>query len=240
MKLQTSPDPDRGLARDELIIRYGGLVRSIARRYVTRGFTFDDLVQCGYLGLIQAVDRYDPHRGTPLRVYAARMIEGEIMHLFRDHGWAVRVPRQLQERSRRLTAVQRTLTQELGRRATAEELAAAVGEPVEAVAEAQQAMQAYSSDSLDVSAGDDELPRLGLLGGDDDGFDLVDDRASLTEALKRLQPREREILRLRFEDDLTQAEIGELMGISQMHVSRLLRRALAELREPLADSYEVG
>jgi RNA polymerase sigma-B factor len=240
MEYQTHPDPDRGLARDELIIRYGGLVRSVARRYVTRGLTHDDLVQCGYLGLIQAVDRYDPARGTSLRAYAAKMIEGEMMHLFRDHGWAVRVPRQLQEQSRRLTVVERDLTQQLGRRPTVGELAEATGEPVDVVSEGLRAMRAYASDSLDVGSGEDDAPRVGLLGGDDAGYDHVDDRSSLDAAVRRLQPRERAILRLRFEEDLTQAEIAGVLGISQMHVSRLLHRALGELRDPLADAYGTG
>ena len=248
MKPQLSSDialvddlSDAGPARDrdELIMRYGGLVRSIASRYVKRGFTYDDLVQCGYLGLIQAVDRYDPSRGTPLRAYATRMIEGEIMHLFRDHGWAVRVPRPLQELSRRVTVLERDLVQQLGRPATTDEIAAACGETAEAVDDAQHAARAYAADSLDARAAstDDDPPLIRTLGGDDAGFDRVEDHDAVREAMARLPVRQREILRLRFDEELTQSQIGEELGISQMHVSRLMRDALAKLREPLAETY---
>jgi len=225
--------------RDELIMRYSGLVRSIASRYVKRGFTYDDLVQCGYLGLIQAVDRYDPSRGTPLRAYATRMIEGEIMHLFRDHGWAVRVPRPLQELSRRVTVLERDLIQQLGRPATTDEIAAACGETAQAVDDAQHAARAYAADSLDARAAstDDDPPLIRTLGGDDAGFDRVEDHDAVREAMARLPVRQREILRLRFDEELTQSQIGEELGISQMHVSRLMRDALAKLREPLAETY---
>jgi RNA polymerase sigma-B factor len=232
-------DPDRAQERDELIMRYSGLVRSIASRYAKRGFTYDDLVQCGYLGLIQAVDRYDPTRGTPLRAYATRMIEGEIMHLFRDHGWSVRVPRPLQELSRRVTVLERDLAQELGRAPTVNELAAACGESVEAVEEAQHAARAYAADSLDARAGTDEddAPLIRTLGESDGGYARVDDHDAIRDAMAHLPPRQREILRLRFDEELTQSQIGRELGISQMHVSRLMRDALAKLREPLADTY---
>ncbi|MFI5049888.1 MAG: sigma-70 family RNA polymerase sigma factor [Gaiellales bacterium] len=226
--------------RDELIMRYSGLVRSIAGRYVKRGFTYDDLVQCGYLGLIQAVDRYDASRGIPLRAYATRMIEGEIMHLFRDHGWAVRMPRPLQELSRRVTVLERDLAQQLGRAPTTDELAAACGETPQAIDDAQHAARAYAADSLDARPGsteDDDSPLIRTLGREDAGFGHVDDDDAIRAAMAYLPLRQREILRLRFEDELTQSQIGEELGISQMHVSRLMRDALAKLREPLAETY---
>ena len=175
-----------GKTRDQLILEYAPLVRGIARRYVGRGFGFEDVCQSGYLGLIQAVDRFDASRGVPLERYAARMVEGEIMHLFRDRGWSVRVPRSLQELSRRVGAVGVGLAQVLGRESSSEELAEA-------------------------------------LGVSEDG-DLVE------RGLRRLPVRERRLLELRFRGGLTQSEIASELGISQMHVSRLLRGALAKLR----------
>ncbi len=231
-------------AREALIMRHGALVRAIARRYAGRGFTFDDIAQSGYLGLIQAVDRFDPSRGVPLRGYATRMIEGEIMHMFRDRGWAVRVPRALQDLSRKLTTLGEDLAQQLGRDPTVEELAEAAGEPVELVEEARIAARAYSADSL--SAQEDDSPQAGrsdlarLLSDAEPGFDVVDDREAIGEAMRRLPHREREILRLRFINELTQSEIAAELGISQMHVSRLLRSALTKLEEPLESAYAVA
>jgi RNA polymerase sigma-B factor len=180
-------------ARDALILRYGSLVRAIARRYVGRGFGFEDVCQSGYLGLIQAVDRFDPSRGVPLERYAARMVEGEIMHLFRDRGWSVRVPRSLQELSRRVGPVSVGLAQRLGREPSNAELA----------------------EALEV----------------DPGFAGVEDRDVVERGLRRLPARERRLLELRFRGELTQSEIAAELGISQMHVSRLLRGALSKLRD---------
>src|SRR5689334_20638028 len=135
-------------AREALVLRHARLVRAIAHRYARRGLAYDDIVQSGYVGLIQAVDRFDASRGVPLERYAARTIEGEIMHLFRDRGWAVRVPRTLQEMSRRVTAVRERLGHRLGRTPTLAELAEAVGETEERVAEAIAAGRAYTSEPL--------------------------------------------------------------------------------------------
>ena len=225
--------------RDAMILRHTGLVRAIARRYAGRGIALDDIVQTGYIGLIAAVDRFDASRGVPLEAYAARTIEGEIMHLFRDYGWAVRVPRPLQELSRRVTVLERDLIQQLGRPATTDEIAAACGETAQAVDDAQHAACAYAADSLDARAAstDDDPPLIRTLGGDDAGFDRVEDHDAVREAMARLPVRQREILRLRFDEELTQSQIGEELGISQMHVSRLMRDALAKLREPLAETY---
>ena len=186
---------------------------------------------------IAPVDRYDASRGIPLRAYATRMIEGEIMHLFRDHGWAVRMPRPLQELSRRVTVLERDLAQQLGRAPTTDELAAACGETPQAIDDAQHAARAYAADARPGSTEDDDSPLIRTLGREDAGFGHVDDDDAIRAAMAYLPLRQREILRLRFEDELTQSQIGEELGISQMHVSRLMRDALAKLREPLAETY---
>ena len=223
-------------ARDALILRYSSLVRAIARRYVGRGFAFDDVCQSGYLGLIQAVDRFDASRGVPLERYAARMIEGEIMHLFRDRGWSVRVPRSLQELSRRVGPAGVSLAQRLGREPSTEELAEALEVSVAEVEEALVVRRVYVAESLFGRGEDGESsieagPAGRVLSGEDDGFVGVDDRDLVEQGLKRLPARERRLLELRFRGELTQSEIASELGISQMHVSRLLRGALAKLRD---------
>jgi len=222
--------------RDKLILQHSGLVRKIARRYVGRGFGFDDVCQSGYLGLIQAVDRFDASRGVPLERYAARMIEGEIMHLFRDRGWSVRVPRSLQELSRRVGPVGVGLAQRLGREPTNEELATALDVSVDEVVEALVVRRVYVAESLFGRGEDGESsieagPAGRVLSGEDDGFVGVDDRDLVERGLRRLPARERRLLELRFRGELTQSEIASELGISQMHVSRLLRGALAKLRD---------
>jgi RNA polymerase sigma-B factor len=228
-----------GAERDTLILRHTRLVRAIARRYTGRGFALEDIVQSGYLGLIQAVDRFDPGRGVPLERYAARMIEGEIMHLFRDRGWSVRVPRALQELSGKLAPASEQLTQTLGRAPTVEELAELLGESPDQVEEAMLARRAYAAESLSTTSQAEDGspvergPAARVLSVSDDGFPNVEDRDQLRRAMRRLPQRQRTIVRLRFEGDLTQAEIAERLGISQMHVSRLLRGALTTLRGAL-------
>lgn len=223
--------------RDALIMRHAKLVRSIARRYTGRGLAYDDIVQSGYIGLIQAVDRFDPSRGVPLRAYAARTIEGEIMHLFRDRGWALRVPRSLQEMSRRMAALSERMSHRLGRPPTAEELAEASGEDVERVSEALWAQRAYTVEPLTEGPVSEDGERTGGVGRElsveEPGFEGVLRRDTLEQAIRQLPPRERAIVALRFLDDLTQSEIAARMEISQMHVSRLLRSAIAVLREEL-------
>jgi RNA polymerase sigma-B factor len=223
--------------REALIMRHAKLVRSIARRYTGRGLAYEDIVQSGYIGLIQAVDRFDPDRGVPLRAYAARTIEGEIMHLFRDRGWALRVPRSLQEMSRRMAVLSERMSHKLGRTPTPEELAEASGEDVERVTEALWAQRAYTVEPLTESPVNDESERSGAAGRElsveEPGFDGVLRRDTLERAIRRLPARERTIVALRFLDDLTQSEIAARMSISQMHVSRLLRASLDQLREEL-------
>lgn len=227
-------------AREVLILRHAGLVRSIARRFARRGLPYEDIVQSGYLGLIQAVDRFDPDRGVPLQAYAARTIEGEIMHLFRDRGWAVRVPRSLQELSRSLAVVSEQLGHKLGRKPTIAELAEAVSRTEDEVTEALAVQRAYVTEPLNEPGaggerGDEDVRPVHALMVDDPGFDLVTDRDELVSAMRHLPTRERAIVRLRFVHDMTQSEIAAEMGISQMHVSRLLRSALGKLHAVLEE-----
>lgn len=222
--------------RDQLILRHASLVRAIARRYAGRGMSHDDLVQTGYLGLIQAVDRFDASRGVPLRAYAARTIEGEIMHLFRDRGWAVHVPRPLQDLGRRVKSARDGLAHKLGRPPTTAELAEALGESEEQVIAAIDARRAYSAEPLLDSSPDengDTRPGERALEVTDDGFELTLDRQALRGALEQLDPRAQRIVALRFFHDQTQSEIAAELGISQMHVSRLLRRALSDMQAAL-------
>jgi RNA polymerase sigma-B factor len=220
-------------ARDELVERFIPLARQLAGRYRHAGESHEDLVQVACLGLIKAVDRYEPERGHAFTKYAVPTMLGELKRHFRDKGWAVHVPRATQERTLKVSDALGTLPAKLGRAPRPRDVAEAVGEPVEDVLEAMEAATAYEATSLDA-------PRPG--GGDDDdwswgdsisaeerGYELVEIGEVLRGTLVALPARERLILRLRFEEDLTQAEIAEAVGISQMHVSRLLRRSLDRL-----------
>jgi RNA polymerase sigma-B factor len=243
MQLAATPSTDQPATsgersereREALILRHTPLVRSIARRYAGRGMAHDDLLQTGYLGLIQAVDRYDPSRGVPLRAYAARTIEGEIMHLFRDRGWAVHVPRPLQELGRRVKTTREDMAHRLGRNPTVPELAKELGESVEDIESAIDARRAYSAEPLLDGSADENESGAGerALEVIDDGFEQALDREALRTAIDVLDPRARQIVALRFLHDQTQSEIADQMGISQMHVSRLLRRALADMQAVL-------
>jgi RNA polymerase sigma-B factor len=224
--------------REELVLRHRGLVRGIARRYNGRGLAYDDIEQTGFVGLINAVDRYDPSRGVPLGAFAARTIEGEIMHLFRDRGWAVRVPRSLQELSRRVAAVRDRLGHKLGRSPSLRELAEATGETEQRVAEAVAAGRAHTAeplaDAATTEAGtSDSRPTARALVSEEVGFARVEDRDLLERAIRTLPARERRIVGLRVYHDLTQSEIAERTGISQMHVSRLLRASLRTLEREI-------
>jgi RNA polymerase sigma-B factor len=223
-------------AREQLIERYMSLVRSLARRYASRGEQLDDLVQIGAIGLIKAIDRFDLERGVELTTYATPNIIGEIKRHFRDHGWAVRVPRGLQELSIQLLRIVDRLTAELGRSPTIAELAEATGASDEDVLEAFETSRAYSPLSLSVGSGgdDDELDPLESIGSDDHEYEVSEDRAVLEPGMRVLNERERTILRLRFYEGLTQSQIAQQVGISQMHVSRLIRRALEKVRTEIA------
>jgi RNA polymerase sigma-B factor len=220
--------------RDHLIEAHIGLAEFLARRFTNRGEVLDDLVQVASLGLVKAVDRYDPERGVEFSTYATHTIVGELKRHFRDKGWAVRAPRRMQELYLRLSKVVGTLSQELGRSPTIQELAAETQVSEEDVLEALEAGQAYRSASLDAPTGrgdDDTDSTMGaMLGSDDAGLADAERRAALAPLLSKLAPREQTILHLRFFEGLTQSEIATRLGISQMHVSRLLARSLAEMR----------
>jgi RNA polymerase sigma-B factor len=224
-------------AREQLIEQYMSLVRSLARRYSYRGEQLDDLIQIGAIGLIKAIDRFDLERGVELTTYATPNIIGEIKRHFRDKGWSVRVPRGLQELNVQLSKLIEELTVELGRSPTIPELAKASGSEEELVVEALESGRAYSSISLSTGGGQDEegeLDPLESLGAEEPQYEVAEDRFVLAPGFRVLDERERMILHLRFFKGLTQSQIAQQVGISQMHVSRLIRRALEKIREEIA------
>ena len=225
-------------AREQLIEQYMSLVRSLARRYSYRGEQLDDLVQIGAIGLIKAIDRFDLSRGVELTTYATPNIIGEIKRHFRDRGWAVRVPRGLQELNVRLSKLVEQLTVQLSRSPTIAELAKAAGVEEEEVLEALGSGRAYSSLSLSQGGGQEdgeELDPLETLGEIEHQYEVSEDRALLEPGFRVLDDRERMILHLRFFEGLTQSQIAQQVGISQMHVSRLIRRSLEKIRAEIAD-----
>ncbi len=219
--------------RDLLVKRYLPLARRLARRYQRGEASFDDLFQVACLGLVKAIDRFDPERGLAFSTYAVPTMAGEIKRHFRDRGWSVRVPRDLQELALKVERTASELSPSLGRQPTVAEIADAIGVRDEDVLEAFEAARAYEASSLQSPLGDDDRgDTLGdSIGTDDDGFARAEQRATLEQLMRVLTPREREVLRLRFAEDLTQAEIGERVGVSQMHVSRIIRHALTQLRD---------
>jgi RNA polymerase sigma-B factor len=228
-------------AREQLIEQYMSLVRSLARRYSYRGEQLEDLVQIGAIGLIKAIDRFDLERGVELTTYATPNIIGEIKRHFRDKGWSVRVPRGLQELNVQLSRLVEQLTVQLSRSPTIPELAKAAGVEEEEVLEALESGRAYTSLSLSVGGGggdDDDLDPLESLGTEEHQYEVSEDRAVLAPGFKVLDERERKILQLRFFDGLTQSQIAQQVGISQMHVSRLIRRSLEKIREQIAEDEE--
>ena len=228
-------------AREQLIEQYMSLVRSLARRYSYRGEQLEDLVQIGAIGLIKAIDRFDLERGVELTTYATPNIIGEIKRHFRDKGWSVRVPRGLQELNVQLSRLVEQLTVQLSRSPTIPELAKAAGVEEEQVLEALESGRAYTSLSLSVGGGggdDDDLDPLESLGTEEHQYEVSEDRAVLAPGFKALDERERKILQLRFFDGLTQSQIAQQVGISQMHVSRLIRRSLEKIRETIAEDEE--
>ena len=225
-------------ARDQLIEQYMSLVRSLARRYSYRGEQLEDLVQIGAIGLIKAIDRFDVNRGVELTTYATPNIIGEIKRHFRDKGWSVRVPRGLQELNVKLSKLIEEQTIELGRSPTIPELAKVAGVEEELVVEAIESGRAYSTVSLSTGGGQDEegeVDPLESLGSEEPQYEVSEDRAMLAPGLKALDERERLIIHLRFFKGLTQSQIAQQVGISQMHVSRLIRRALERIREEIGD-----
>jgi RNA polymerase sigma-B factor len=222
-------------AREELVERHLPLVRSLARRFVGRGESLEDLEQVGAIGLIKAIDRFELARDVALTSYATPNVVGEIKRHFRDKGSAVRIPRHLKELNAKVGGVIEQLTGELGRSPTIREIAKAVEGSPEQVLEALEAGSARSTVSLSASTDPDgDLDPLETIGTEDEEFERVEQRASLEPALEVLPDREREILRMRFEEGMTQTQIAERVGISQMHVSRLIRKSIERVRHELS------
>jgi len=221
--------------RDELVEMHLPLVEYLARRFRNRGEPLDDLVQFATIGLIKSIDRFDLERGVEFSTYATPTIVGEIKRHFRDKGWAIRVPRRLQELKLSLTKATSELSQKNGRAPTVAELAQHLQMSEEEVLEGLESANAYSAVSLDApDAGDDDSPAVAdSLGTTDESLEGVEYRESLKPLLEKLPPREKKILLLRFFGNMTQSQIAAELGISQMHVSRLLARTLAQLREGL-------
>ena len=225
---------DPGAFSDELIRRHGDLALAISKRYRGKGIDDDDLLQVAQMALLKAIQRFDDSYGD-LRPFAAVTISGELKKLLRDRGWSVRVPRSLQERSLEVAKVTSRLTQSPNRAPTDEEVAEKVGIAPSEVDEARRAGKAYSASSIEKPTETTGMTLLDRLADEQISEFNPEERIMVTEAIKSLPDRQQHILMLRFEDDMTQSEIGEILGISQMHVSRLLRRAVDSLREKLED-----
>jgi RNA polymerase sigma-B factor len=253
-----SPSPVEGLAsepelwrrflanrdpatRDELVRRYLPFARSLAARYRGGSESFDDLLQVASLGLVNAIDRFDPSRGTPFPAFASPTILGELKRHFRDRVWTVRVPRGLHDRMAEVDKATSKLTVELQRSPSVAELAERLAMDPTDVLEVLEANRNRRPLSLDRPAGGDdgeESPAGEWIGEEDSGFGLVDDRVTLESALPALDERERKILHMRFVEDMTQSQIAEQIGHSQMHVSRILRRTLERIRQEVAEEEE--
>ena len=233
-----TPEERRSACREQLVQLHLPLVDHCARRFTNRGEPLDDLVQVGTIGLIKSVDRFDNDRGVEFSTYATPTILGEIKRYFRDKGWAIRVPRRLQELRMSISAITGEMSQDLGRSPTPRELAEKLGVSVEEVMEGLESANAYSTLSLDAGDTNEDgggNTMLDGLGEDDEGLANVEIRASVKPLIEALPPREKRILLLRFFRGMTQSQIADEIGVSQMHVSRLLNRTLAELRNSLRE-----
>jgi RNA polymerase sigma-B factor len=231
-------DRDRE-ARDELVARFLPLARKLARRYVQSSEPYDDLVQVASLGLVKAVERFDPHRGFAFTSFAVPTIVGELKRYFRDTAWAIHVDRGAQERARKISEARHTITARTGHPPRVDELAQYLELSEEEVLDGLQVAEAYGTVSLDAplpGKDDSAASRLESIGDEDERLGLVDVQTTIFAAAKHLPQREREILYLRFGLDLTQSEIAERVGVSQMQVSRLLRRSLQRLRQLTAEA----
>ncbi|NEE02551.1 RNA polymerase sigma factor SigF [Phytoactinopolyspora halotolerans] len=229
-------DPERLQTRNRLTTLHLPLAEHLARRFSGRGEPYEDLVQVATIGLIKSLDRYDPRRGVEFSTYATPTILGEIKRWFRDKGWAVRVPRRLQELRLSISSVTTELTHALGRSPTVSELAAALNIGEDAVLEALESATAYSAVSLDApepGLDQDGAAPLEAIGHEDKALEGVENREAVSRILAGLPDRERRIIVLRFFRGMTQSQIADELGISQMHVSRLLSRTLAHLRRTL-------
>ena len=229
-------DHDAGV-RDELVVSHLNLARYLAMRFAHRGEQIDDLVQVATLGLIKAIDRYDPTRGVEFTTYAAPTIIGEIKRYFRDKGWAVRVPRRQQELNLAVNSEIERAAMDLGRSPTVADLAARLSVSEEEIIEAQELGQMYNLLSIDSELAADRDAKastlIDYLGREDPELALLEDKANLERALRALDPRERVILYLRFYENVSQSEVAKRFGVSQMHVSRLQARALEKLKREL-------
>lgn len=223
-------------AREQLVMSHLNLVRFLANKFKNRGEPLDDLVQVGYLGLLKAIDRFDPDRGLEFTTYATPTILGEIKRHFRDKGWSVRVPRRLQELSAKVNQATDTLTTQFQRSPTIQEIADYLDASEDEVLEAMESSSAYSSVPLEgtgSSENDDAPSVIDRYGSEDNELAFTDDRLVIEEALKGFSPREREVIELRFLKGMTQIEIAEQLGISQVQVSRLLRRTLKKIQDKI-------
>lgn len=223
-------------AREKLVMSHMNLVRFLANKFKNRGEPLDDLIQVGYLGLLKAIDRFDPSRGLEFTTYATPTIMGEIKRHFRDKGWSVRVPRRLQELSAKVNQATDVLTTELQRSPKIEEIAEYLDASVDEVLEAMESSSAYSSVPLEGTGSndnDDAPSVLDRYATEDSALNFTDDRLIIEEALKGFSPREREVIDLRFLQGMTQIEIAEQLGISQVQVSRLLRRTLKKIQDKI-------
>ena len=220
-------------AREELVKRFLPLARQLARRYQRTNEPIDDLMQVASVGLVKAIDRFDPDRGTAFSTFAVPTILGELKRYFRDSGWAAHVPRGMQERAMKLDQVVEGLYHKLGRSPSTKEVAETLGESEEDVLETIDAQSAYDAVSLEQPRSDDHEGSdtyADTIATEDERYDLVEHQASIAPALNALPARDRLVLHLRFAEDLTQSEIADRIGVSQMHVSRLIRRAITRLR----------
>jgi RNA polymerase sigma-B factor len=224
-------------AREELVRRYLPFAKNLALRYRGASESFDDLLQVASLGLVNAIDRFDPERGTPFAAFASPTILGELKRHFRDRVWTVRVPRGLHDRMAEVDKAINALTVELQRSPSVGEIAARLVVDPTDVLEVLEANHNRRPLSLDRPVGgeEDESPASEWIGDEDEGFELIEDKLALEGVLPHLDPRERLVLQLRFVDDLTQSQIAERIGHSQMHVSRILRRTLEKIREEVAE-----
>lgn len=233
---EATSDAVRATARESLVHLHLPLVQHCAHRFRNRGEPHEDLVQVGTIGLLKSIDRFDPERGVEFSTYATPTIIGEIKRYFRDKGWAIRVPRRLQELRMQIGSATAELTQTLGRSPTPRELGEAIGHSVEEIVEALESGNAYSTVSLDGSGDAGESTSLmDSMGADDIHLEHVDIRESIRPMLDQLGSREKQILLLRYFKNMTQSEIAAEIGVSQMHVSRLLARTLASLRQALTE-----
>jgi RNA polymerase sigma-B factor len=233
-KLEEYAESGDKVLRDEILASQVGLAEYLARRFKNRGEPIEDLIQVALLGLLKAVERFDPSRGLEFSTFATPTIVGELKRHFRDKGWAVRVPRRVQELHLRMGTVVNNLSQELGRSPTIPEIAHRAEVSVDEVLEAMEAGRAYRFSSIDAPGDDDDRapsPGAAQLGEDDTGLEEVEQRMLLSPLIASLPKREQMIIHLRFFRGMTQSEIAARLGISQMHVSRLLARSLAQLRD---------